>query len=114
MEGDPQLLQEVITNLIENAIYYTPKGSVKVHLARNGKKLLVAITDTGVGITAEDMKVLFTEGGHGKDSIRVNTHSTGYGLYIAQQVAQAMGGTIRAESAGTDKGSTFTLEFPAA
>ena len=115
MVGDqPQIKDHVLRNVIENSIYYTQSGSITVHLSRNNNKLVCTVTDTGVGISADDMKVLFTEGGHGKDSIKVNAHSTGYGLYITQQVAQAMGGTVRAASAGEGKGSTFTLEFPAA
>ena len=58
------------------------------------------------------MKRLFTEGGHGKDSIRTNVHSTGYGLYIAKTIVEAHGGTIRAESEGAGRGSTFIVEFP--
>jgi signal transduction histidine kinase len=115
MVGDaPQIKDHVLRNLIENAIYYTTTGSVTVHLSRKDKKLVCTVTDTGVGITPEDMKVLFTEGGHGKDSVRTNVHSTGYGLFIAKEVAEAMNGTIKVESAGEGKGSTFTLEFPAA
>jgi signal transduction histidine kinase len=70
--------------------------------------------DTGVGITPEDMKRLFTEGGHGAESIKVNVHSTGYGLYIAKQIAEAHGGAIRAESEGKGKGSRFIVELPLA
>ena len=55
---------------------------------------------------------LFTEGGHGKDSQKVNAHSTGYGLYIAKNIVLAHGGAIRAESEGAGKGSTFIVEFP--
>lgn len=58
------------------------------------------------------MRNLFTEGGHGKDSIRVNVHSTGYGLFIAKQVVEAQGGKIWAESDGQGKGSKFIAEFP--
>ena len=58
------------------------------------------------------MHNLFTEGGHGKDSIKVNVHSTGYGLFIAKEVVEAQGGKIWAESEGQGKGSTFIVEFP--
>ncbi|MDE1919073.1 MAG: HAMP domain-containing histidine kinase [Patescibacteria group bacterium] len=68
--------------------------------------------DTGIGITEEDKKRLFTEGGHGKDSQKVNVHSTGYGLFIAKNIVEAHGGTIRAESEGAGKGSTFIVELP--
>jgi signal transduction histidine kinase len=54
------------------------------------------------------------EGGHGKDSQRINAHSTGYGLYIAKNIILAHGGTIRAESEGERRGSTFVVELPVA
>ncbi|HEY4498786.1 MAG TPA: ATP-binding protein, partial [Candidatus Paceibacterota bacterium] len=63
-------------------------------------------------ITPEDMKLLFTEGGHGKDSIKVNVHSTGYGLFIAKQIVEAHKGKIWAESEGEGRGSRFIVEFP--
>ncbi|OGG57834.1 hypothetical protein A2853_00480 [Candidatus Kaiserbacteria bacterium RIFCSPHIGHO2_01_FULL_55_17] len=113
MEGDEEKIrQHVIRNLIDNAIKYTPKGTIDVKLT-DGAKLLFSVKDSGVGVTPEDMKNLFTEGGHGKDSLKVNVHSTGYGLYIAKQIVDAHGGKVWAESLGQGKGSTFIVEFPA-
>ncbi len=114
MNGDKlQISEHVLRNLIDNSINYTPSGSVNVSLKREGNKLFFAVKDTGIGITEEDKKRLFTEGGHGANSIKVNAHSTGYGLYIAKQITEAHSGTIRAESEGSGKGSTFIAEFPA-
>ena len=114
MTGDKaQMSDHVLRNLIDNAVNYTPSGSINVSLKREGAKLVFAVKDSGIGITDEDKVRLFTEGGHGKDSQTVNVHSTGYGLYIAKQITEAMGGTIRAESEGAGKGSIFTVEFPA-
>ncbi|MFA6348847.1 MAG: ATP-binding protein [Candidatus Paceibacterota bacterium] len=113
MTGDKaQLSDHVLRNIIDNSINYTSSGSIAVSLKRDDGKLVFAVKDTGIGIDEDDKKHLFTEGGHGKDSQRVNVHSTGYGLYIAKQIAEAHGGTIRAESEGRDKGSTFFVEFP--
>lgn len=119
MTGDKvQISDHVLRNLIENSINYTPTGSISVSLKKDPStglgagKFVFAVKDSGVGITEEDKKRLFTEGGHGKDSQKVNAHSTGYGLYIAKSVALAHGGTIRAESEGEGKGSTFVVEFP--
>ncbi|MFA6414662.1 MAG: ATP-binding protein [Candidatus Paceibacterota bacterium] len=115
MTGDrAQINDHVLRNLIDNAINYTPTGSVAISLKREDDKLVLAVKDSGIGITDEDKKHLFTEGGHGKDSIKVNVHSTGYGLYIAKSIALAHGGTVRAESEGAGKGSTFVAEFPTA
>ena len=102
----------VFRNLIDNAINYTPSGSIVVSLKRESGNFVFAVKDTGVGITGEDKKRLFTEGGHGRNSQRVNTHSTGYGLFIAKNIVIAHGGTIYAESEGEGKGSTFVVTLP--
>lgn len=114
MTGDKaQINDHVLRNVIDNSIYYTPLGSISVSLKKVDGKFIFSVKDTGVGISEEDKKKLFTEGGHGKDSQTINVHSTGYGLYIAKQVAEANGGTISASSDGPGKGSEFTVEFPA-
>ena len=113
MTGDKaQINDHVLRNLIDNAISYTLSGSINVSLKRQGTRIIFTVKDTGIGITEEDKKRLFTEGGHGADSQRINVHSTGYGLYIAKQIVEAHGGTIRAESEGQSKGATFVVEFP--
>ena len=114
LNGDRvEIGDHVLRNLIDNAISYTPVGAVDVSLTREGQKLVVRIRDTGIGITDEDKKILFTEGGHGKDSIRTNVHSTGYGLFIVKEIVEAHGGTARLESEGDGEGSTAIVEFPA-
>src|SRR3989338_1117076 len=114
MRGDEDKIREhVIRNLIDNAIRYTPTGSIGVELSDGDGKIHFSVKDNGVGITPEDMKNLFTEGGHGKDSIKINVHSTGYGLFIAKQVVTAHGGKIWAESEGEGKGARFVVELPA-
>jgi len=122
MLGDEEKLHEhVIRNLIDNAIKYTPTGTVQVELSTESgpstalgvNKIRFMVADSGVGITAEDMAHLFTEGGHGKDSIKINVHSTGYGLFIAKEIVDAHGGKIWAESDGQGKGSRFIVELPA-
>ena len=112
--GDREKFSEnVFRNLIDNAVNYTPSGSVTISLKKEGGKHILAVKDSGVGISEEDKKLLFTEGGHGKDAQKVNPHSTGYGLFIAKNIVEGHGGTIRAESEGQGKGSTFTVELPA-
>ncbi|HEY4516653.1 MAG TPA: HAMP domain-containing sensor histidine kinase [Candidatus Paceibacterota bacterium] len=114
LEGDEGKLREhVIRNLVDNAIKYTPAGKVAVSLSKTGGKIRFIVQDSGVGITDEDKKRLFTEGGHGADSIKVNVHSTGYGLFIAKQIVEAHGGQISAESEGAGKGARFIVELPA-
>src|SRR3989344_1087925 len=82
MQGDEEKIREhVIRNLIDNAIRYTPSGTIHIELSDGDAKIHFSVKDSGVGITPEDMSNLFTEGGHGKDSIKINVHSTGYGLF---------------------------------
>lgn len=109
-----QFGEHVVRNLIDNSIKYTPSGGIIVALSKKDGKVLFSVKDTGVGITDEDKARLFTEGGHGKDSMKINVHSTGYGLYIAKNIVVAHKGRIWAESEGEGKGSTFFVELPAA
>lgn len=113
MKGDRGQLVNAFKNLIDNSIKYTPSGSVTVTLgkAKDGH-IMFSVRDTGVGITKEDMDHLFTEGGRGKNSQRINVESTGFGLYIVRSIIEAHKGTVRADSAGEGKGSTFTVELP--
>jgi len=115
MEGDEEKLHEhVIRNLIDNAVKYTPAGAISVELSRADGVIRFSVKDSGIGITPETMAKLFTEGGRGADSIKVNVHSTGYGLFIAKQIVEAHSGTIGAESEGQGKGALFIVELPAA
>ena len=75
--------------------------------------IVLSVEDTGVGISDEDKARLFTEGGRGKESVKVNVNSTGYGLFFAKQLIDAHKGTVRAESDGPGKGSRFVVELPA-
>jgi signal transduction histidine kinase len=110
---EAQLRQHVIDNLIDNAITYTPQGAVEVSLSRKGNTIVFSVRDSGIGLTDEDKAHLFTEGGRGADSTKINVHSTGYGLFIAKSIIDAHGGRIWAESPGRGKGSTFIVELPA-
>lgn len=112
--GDKMQLVNAVKNLVDNSIKYTPSGRVDISLARDKEKVRLVIKDTGVGITPEDMKVLFTEGGHGKESSKVNVESTGFGLYIVKNIIEAHQGKVWVESEGAGKGSTFIVELPVA
>lgn len=111
--GDAEKIhRHVVRNLIDNAVRYTKEGSIHVTLAREPGYAVLSVKDTGVGISSDDMARLFTEGGHGKDSIKINVHSTGYGLFIAKQIVDAHAGTIEARSEGAGKGSEFIVRIP--
>lgn len=110
--GDKGQLVNAFKNLIDNSIKYTPKGEVTVSLSQEGKTVRFVVEDTGVGITADDMAHLFTEGGHGANSTKVNVESTGFGLYIVKNIIEAHSGKVWAESEGEGKGSRFIVELP--
>jgi len=112
LTGDQMQLENAIKNLVDNTIKYTQQGSIKVTLTNDGTTVRFTTEDTGVGITAEDMAHLFTEGGHGAESQKVNVDSTGFGLYIVKNIIEAHGGKVWAESEGAGKGSTFIVELP--
>ena len=108
-------ISQVIKNLIDNSIKYTPTGSIKVSLkarsVNNKKKAVFEVEDTGVGLSESDKAKLFTEGGKGEESFKVNINSTGYGLYIVKKIVENHGGKIWAESEGRGKGSKFYAVF---
>ena len=117
VNGDAFWLREVVNNLIENALRYTKEGTVNVslnkELARDdgNNKMIFSVKDSGVGITPEDRKNLFMEGGRGKDSVKVNVDSTGYGLFTVKLIIEAHSGKVWVDSEGENKGSTFFVEL---
>jgi signal transduction histidine kinase len=110
--GDKDQLQHVIKNILDNSIKYTLHGGLKISLSETAEKVLFTVADTGVGITDEDRPQLFTAGGKGKNSIKVNVESTGFGLFIVKEIIERHKGKIWAESEGEGKGSTFFVELP--
>lgn len=114
MKGDQIQLEQVVINLVDNSIKYTPTGGLKVHLGKQDGRILFSVADTGVGLSDEVKKVLFTKGGRDKNSSKINVNSTGFGLAFVKGVVEAHNGRVWAESEGPGKGSTFFLELPAA
>ena len=113
LSGDAFWLKEVINNLLENSIKYTKEGKITVGLEKKDKKILFYVKDTGIGVTDEDKKNLFTEGGRGKDSVRVNVDSTGYGLYSVRLIVEAHKGKVWMEPNKEGVGSVFFVELDA-
>ena len=110
--GDVLKLQQVIYNVIDNAIKYTPRGG-EVHctLTRSGKKAVIRIADTGVGIPQEDLPHIFDRFYRVDKARSRETGGTGLGLSIVKQIVLLHGGNITAVST-EGKGSTFTIELP--
>ena len=112
VSGDAFWLQEAVNNLIDNSIKYTKQGGIKVELKKSDGKVILSVKDTGIGLTFEDKENLFLEGGRGKNALRTNVESTGYGLYSVKLIIEAHKGRVWAESEGENKGSTFFIELP--
>ncbi|GAB6390898.1 MAG: Response Regulator [Treponematales bacterium] len=114
--GDEIRVRQIFTNVISNAIKYTPEGNVaatlKTGISRSGKQFIVfVVKDTGIGIKKEDLPKLF--GNFQRlDTQKTRTiQGTGLGLAITKQLVDMMGGTVKVESE-YGKGSTFTITFP--
>ena len=112
VKGDTDHLKQVLINLIENAIKYTPNGGhVRVEVEREESSVVLHVSDDGIGIPAEHIPRLF-ERFYRVDKGRSRaTGGTGLGLAIVKHIVQDMGGTITVDSV-PDEGSTFTVVFP--
>ena len=112
VNGDALKLQQVVYNIIDNAIKYTPRGG-EVHCSavRSGKKAVIRVSDTGVGIPEEDLPHIFDRFYRVDKARSRETGGTGLGLSIVKQFVLLHGGTIDAKST-FGKGTTFTIELP--
>ena len=109
--GDKVRLQQLFTNLIDNAIKYTFKGSIHVTLEKNKGEILVKVQDTGIGIPQEEQEKIFKRFYRVDKSRSKETGGVGLGLNIAEWIAQAHHGRIEVNSE-LNKGSTFTVYLP--
>lgn len=109
---DVNFMREIMGNLIENAIKYTPEGgSIYVNVRGDGDDVLINVTDTGIGISADDIGHIFQKFYRADNSDTRTIGGTGLGLYIVKQRVEAMGGRVWAESA-FGEGSTFYVSLP--
>ena len=111
--ADAARLQQVIGNLLSNALKFTPSGGrVSVAVRRSAETMEIVVTDTGRGIPPEFLPFVFDRFRQG-DSTTTRAHGgLGLGLSIARHLVMLHGGTIRAESAGDQQGATFTIVLP--
>jgi signal transduction histidine kinase len=116
VHADIGKVQQILHNLINNAIKYTPKGSIVVYMReqKRPKRIYIDITDTGIGMSEHTLHTIFQKFERADNANSVNVKGTGLGLYVALKMAEAMGGTINAFSEGEGKGSRFTIELPLA
>ena len=113
VSGDPTRLQQIVWNLVSNAIKFTPRGGVvNVRLARVESQAEVVVSDTGKGISSDFLPFVF-ERFRQADSTSTRQHSgLGLGLAIVRHLVEMHGGTVSAASEGDGRGATFTLRLP--
>ena len=112
VNADQGKIKQVISNLIDNSVKYTPHGSIHVWLTHSApNKVLLSISDTGVGIHPDVLPRLFEKFTRAPDASKTNIMGTGLGLYVAKKMIEAHHGRIWAESAGQGKGSSFFIEL---
>ncbi len=112
IEIDPQKIDEVLDNLISNAIKFTPKGgAVRVKSYKEGDRVVLEVSDTGLGLTEEDIKYTFQRGARLSAKPTAGESSTGLGLWIVKKLVEAHKGRVWVKSA-LGKGSTFAFSLP--
>jgi PAS domain S-box-containing protein len=114
LHGDLQRLQQILLNLVSNALKFTERGTVSVHAGRDTGRpgtMRWDVCDTGIGMSAEQMQRLFTPFSQADASMARRYGGTGLGLAISQRLAQLMGGTIEVSST-PGRGTTFSFLLP--
>jgi PAS domain S-box-containing protein len=112
--ADQVRLQQIVSNLVANAVKFTPKGGqISVAAERGGTHLKITVSDTGEGIDPDLLSVIFEPFRQGDASSTRRHGGLGLGLAIVRQLVLAHGGSVRAESDGKGRGSTFVVELPA-
>jgi signal transduction histidine kinase len=110
VRGDPGRLRQIVSNLIDNAVKYSPTGTpVDVDVRQLNGAVVVVVSDHGLGISADDQQLIFEK--FGRASGGSSKPGTGLGLYIARSIAEAHGGTVEVSSE-PGHGATFTLSVP--
>ena len=111
--GDAPRLQQVVSNLLDNAIKFTPNGGqVKIQLARRGTEVWLVVSDTGQGIGSEFLPYVFDRFRQKNSTTSRSQRGLGLGLAIVRNLVELHGGTVQAESPGKGQGTTFTVILP--
>ena len=114
VEGEPVRLEQILANLLSNALRYTDGGGrVQVRVAQDGASAVLDVRDTGIGIAAEDQAHVFTRFWRGEKSRSRATGGAGIGLSIVRELVRAHGGTVEVQSA-PGEGSLFRVRLPLA
>lgn len=115
VDGDPTRLEQIATNLIDNALKYTPAGgSIDIRIAAEDDEVLLAVSDTGVGIAPDLLPHVFDVFVQGSISLDRAQGGLGIGLSLVRRLVELHGGSVSATSAGGGAGSAFTIRLPRA
>lgn len=111
VRADKRRVEQVLLNLLSNAVKFTEHGQIRVAGNRDGDKVTISVTDTGIGITPEDQEKLFKPFTQVQTGLTREYEGTGLGLSISEKLVTMMGGTIRVKSE-PGRGSTFSFTVP--
>jgi signal transduction histidine kinase len=111
VRADPQRIRQILTNLVGNACKFTRDGTIALRLEREGKRVSLAVHDTGIGMTATELSRLFQPFNQANEQTQAEFGGTGLGLAISRELARAMGGELHATSE-RGVGSVFRLTLP--
>ncbi len=112
IRGSKEYIQETLTNLLANAVKYTPRnGKIDITVSDKGNRILIEIKDNGIGIPKDELPRIFEEFYRASNAKEVERDGTGLGLSIAKQIVEIHNGKIWVESE-EGKGSTFSIELP--
>jgi len=113
VDADPVRLEQILVNLFDNALKYTPVGgAIDIRLEREGRHAVCRVRDSGVGIDADVLPRIFELFVQGDAASRHGRRGLGIGLAVVRRLVELHGGTINAASDGPGRGSTFTLRLP--
>ena len=113
VDGDPTRLEQIISNLLDNALKYTPSGgNIDIGLGREGEDVVLSVRDSGVGIPSELLPHVFDVFVQGAISIDRSQGGLGIGLSLVRRLIELHGGSVSADSAGAGNGSTFVIRLP--
>ncbi len=115
VSGDPDRLQQIIWNLLSNALKFTPRnGRIQVRLERVNSHVELTVSDSGQGISAEFLPHVFDRFRQADSTLTRSVGGLGLGLEIVRQLVELHGGTVQASSEGKNRGATFTVSLPIA
>jgi PAS domain S-box-containing protein len=113
LNGDPDRLQQVVWNLLMNAVKFTPRdGRIQLALQRVNSHVEIVVSDTGAGIRSELLPLIFDRFKQGESGTTRNQGGLGIGLALVRHLVELHGGSVSAESPGEGKGSTFRVKLP--